>query len=165
MRWWWAEDEIHSCLWYVQTHHYGLCLYLKTQWCKYQGLGELVAGKLEAVLERAEIMWQKARVKRFHGADIPQVLEEKGSCGEQNIWRYNVLYCLARSLNPATYEMSGALWMDPVEKKDWRGRQSFWNGHQACRFFSAPSITLKIYGRCWHFHDLKKKGWGQNKWP
>lgn len=53
--------------------------------------------------------------------------------------------------------MSGALWMDPVEKKDWRGRQSFWNGHQACRFFSAPSITLKIYGRCWHFHDLKKK--------
>lgn len=52
-------------------HHYGLSLYLKTQWCKHQGLGEHVAGKLEAVLERAEIMWEKARVKRFHGADIP----------------------------------------------------------------------------------------------
>lgn len=28
-------------------------------------------GKLEVVLERAEIMWEEAHVKRLHGANIP----------------------------------------------------------------------------------------------
>lgn len=61
-------------------------------------------------------MEEEAQVKRFHGADIPS--DPRGKRLAWGTKHLKVQCYLSRSLNSATYEMFGALWVDPVEKKD-----------------------------------------------
>lgn len=59
--------------------------------------------KLEVVLKKAEMMWEEARVKRLHGADVPSDPGRKRAREQQNISRNGVLYYFAASFNLATY--------------------------------------------------------------
>lgn len=71
-----------------------LCLYLETLKCKYQVLGEHVAGKLEVVLERAEITREESHVKRLQAADIPSELGRKKACTENETFEGITYYII-----------------------------------------------------------------------